>query len=167
MQIKCFRIPASDARGRPSAGARRGVRLARGRGVDRRPNRIGRLRRDQRLRAAFGQRRAHGLEDIDVDLPVCGRGRIALDRERAPAAVAERDVVDLRQPGLVGLGRQGPGQPLVRAGDLGRRQVFQRLPVQRVARMPWLGEHTDAVLHAELGLEDDTLAALRADGVIV
>ena len=33
-------------------------------------------------------------------------------------------------------------------------------------RVPWLGEHTDAVLADELGLSDDDLAALRADGII-
>lgn len=33
-------------------------------------------------------------------------------------------------------------------------------------RPPWLGEHTDEVLAAELGLSDETLAELRADGVI-
>jgi len=33
-------------------------------------------------------------------------------------------------------------------------------------RMPWLGEHTDEVLAAELGLDSDALAALRTDGVI-
>jgi formyl-CoA transferase len=33
-------------------------------------------------------------------------------------------------------------------------------------RVPWLGEHTDAVLRTELGLADDDLAALRAKGVI-
>ncbi len=33
-------------------------------------------------------------------------------------------------------------------------------------RVPWLGEHTDAVLKAELGLGPDELAWLRADGVI-
>jgi formyl-CoA transferase len=34
------------------------------------------------------------------------------------------------------------------------------------ARVPWLGEHTDAVLATELGLGPDELAGLRADGVI-
>ena len=34
-------------------------------------------------------------------------------------------------------------------------------------RIPWLGEHTDAVLGEELGLEAHDLAALRADGTIV
>ena len=33
-------------------------------------------------------------------------------------------------------------------------------------RVPWLGEHTDDVLAAELGLDDDELARLRAEGVI-
>jgi len=33
-------------------------------------------------------------------------------------------------------------------------------------RVPWLGEHTDEVLTAELGLDRDRLAALRAGGAI-
>ena len=33
-------------------------------------------------------------------------------------------------------------------------------------RVPWVGEHTDAVLGDELGLSDDELAELRAAGVI-
>jgi crotonobetainyl-CoA:carnitine CoA-transferase CaiB-like acyl-CoA transferase len=33
-------------------------------------------------------------------------------------------------------------------------------------RVPWVGEHTDAVLRAELGLDDATLAKLRDAGVI-
>jgi formyl-CoA transferase len=34
------------------------------------------------------------------------------------------------------------------------------------ARVPWLGEHTDAVLAQELGLDAAALGALRADGII-
>ena len=34
------------------------------------------------------------------------------------------------------------------------------------ARVPWVGEHTDEVLRAELGLGDDELSALRAERVI-
>jgi formyl-CoA transferase len=33
-------------------------------------------------------------------------------------------------------------------------------------RVPWLGEHTDEVLAAELGLSAERLEALRAAGVI-
>ena len=33
-------------------------------------------------------------------------------------------------------------------------------------RVPWIGEHTDSVLHDDLGLDDDDLAALRDEGVI-
>jgi crotonobetainyl-CoA:carnitine CoA-transferase CaiB-like acyl-CoA transferase len=33
-------------------------------------------------------------------------------------------------------------------------------------RVPWLGEHTDEVLAAELGLDADEIARLRADGVV-
>jgi crotonobetainyl-CoA:carnitine CoA-transferase CaiB-like acyl-CoA transferase len=33
-------------------------------------------------------------------------------------------------------------------------------------RVPWVGEHTDEVLSAELGLDESALADLRADGVI-
>ena len=33
-------------------------------------------------------------------------------------------------------------------------------------RVPWVGEHTDDVLRAELALDDTRLAALRAAGVI-
>jgi formyl-CoA transferase len=34
------------------------------------------------------------------------------------------------------------------------------------ARVPWLGEHTRAILHAELGIDDAELDRLTADGVI-
>jgi crotonobetainyl-CoA:carnitine CoA-transferase CaiB-like acyl-CoA transferase len=33
-------------------------------------------------------------------------------------------------------------------------------------RVPWLAEHTDEVLAAELGLDGDELATLRAAGAI-
>jgi crotonobetainyl-CoA:carnitine CoA-transferase CaiB-like acyl-CoA transferase len=34
------------------------------------------------------------------------------------------------------------------------------------SRVPWLGEHTRAVLHEELGLDDSTIDELVADGVV-
>jgi hypothetical protein len=34
------------------------------------------------------------------------------------------------------------------------------------ARVPWMGEHTDEVLAAELGLGPEEIAALRGDGIV-
>jgi crotonobetainyl-CoA:carnitine CoA-transferase CaiB-like acyl-CoA transferase len=33
-------------------------------------------------------------------------------------------------------------------------------------RVPWVGEHTDQVLHTELGLDDGALARLREAGIV-
>jgi crotonobetainyl-CoA:carnitine CoA-transferase CaiB-like acyl-CoA transferase len=57
-------------------------------------------------------------------------------------------------------GRQGP--VLVPGNPIKMSKVAEG-PETRV---PWLGEHTDEVLAGELGLGEDDLAALRADGVI-
>lgn len=57
---------------------------------------------------------------------------------------------DIEQPVLV------PGNPVKMSGVAQGPET----------RVPWLGEHTDDVLAAELGLDADALAALRADGII-
>jgi formyl-CoA transferase len=57
---------------------------------------------------------------------------------------------DVEQPVLV------PGNPVKMSGVAEGPET----------RVPWLGEHTDEVLAAELGLDADAVAALRADGVI-
>ena len=71
--------------------------------------------------------------------------------------VAARDMLvevprtdDVDQPVLV------PGNPVKMSGVAQGPET----------RVPWLGEHTDEVLAAELGLDAEALAALRADGVI-
>jgi formyl-CoA transferase len=71
--------------------------------------------------------------------------------------VAARDMLvevprtdDVDQPVLV------PGNP-VKLSDMAEGPE---------SRVPWLGEHTDAVLAAELGLDADAIAALRAAGAI-
>jgi crotonobetainyl-CoA:carnitine CoA-transferase CaiB-like acyl-CoA transferase len=33
-------------------------------------------------------------------------------------------------------------------------------------RVPWIGEHTDAVLTSDLGLSESEVAALREEGVV-
>jgi crotonobetainyl-CoA:carnitine CoA-transferase CaiB-like acyl-CoA transferase len=62
--------------------------------------------------------------------------------------MARTDRVD--QPVLI------PGSPVRFAGHRPAHDT----------RVPWLGEHTDEVLGAELGLTEAELAPLRADGVI-
>lgn len=57
---------------------------------------------------------------------------------------------DVDQPVLV------PGNPVKMSGVAEGPET----------RVPWLGEHTDEVLSAELGLDADAVAALRADGII-
>jgi formyl-CoA transferase len=62
---------------------------------------------------------------------------------------------------------------LPRTDGVDQPVLFPGLPVKFAevaegpeSRVPWLGEHTDAVLPAELGLGPGELAGLRADGVI-
>lgn len=57
---------------------------------------------------------------------------------------------DVAQPVLV------PGNPVKMSGVAQGPET----------RVPWLGEHTDAVLGEELGLDAGALAALRADNII-
>jgi len=57
----------------------------------------------------------------------------------------------------------GVEQPVLVPGNPVKMSGVSQGPETRV---PWLGEHTDAVLAEELGLDDDSLATLRTDGVI-
>jgi len=43
---------------------------------------------------------------------------------------------------------------------------FSASPEGPATKWPLIGEHTDAVLRADLGLDANELASLRADGVI-
>jgi formyl-CoA transferase len=65
---------------------------------------------------------------------------------------------------LVALPRtDGVGQPVLSPGSPVR---LSAAPARPGRRPPWLGEHTDEVLAAELGLGQDALGALRTAGVI-
>ncbi len=57
----------------------------------------------------------------------------------------------------------GVEQPVLIPGNPVKLSGVAQGPEERV---PWLGEHTDEVLAAELALTADELATLRADGVI-
>ncbi len=57
----------------------------------------------------------------------------------------------------------GAGRPVLVPGNPVK---FDGLTVTPDHRVPWLGEHTEAILGVELGLDEDELATLRVDGVI-
>lgn len=57
----------------------------------------------------------------------------------------------------------GVAEPVLVPGNPIKMTKVAEGPEQR---MPWVGEHTDAALRAELDLPDDELARLRAAGVI-
>ena len=59
----------------------------------------------------------------------------------------------------------GVSQPVLTPGNPVRMSAVPS-PAADDLRVPWLGEHTDHVLSAELGLSSAELAALREDGVI-
>jgi formyl-CoA transferase len=80
-----------------------------------------------------------------------------------PAEVIDDEHVAARNM-LVAVPRtDGVDEPVLVPGNPVKMSKVAEGPETRV---PWLGEHTDAVLSAELGLGDDDLARLRADGVI-
>ncbi len=64
---------------------------------------------------------------------------------------------------LVAMPRPDADEPVLTAGNPVK---FAGMPEAEGGRWPRLGEHTSAVLHEELGLDDDALAGLRARGVI-
>jgi crotonobetainyl-CoA:carnitine CoA-transferase CaiB-like acyl-CoA transferase len=65
---------------------------------------------------------------------------------------------------LVGIDRpDGVEQPVLVAGNPVK---FSDIPERRDVRPPWVGEHTDDILAAELGFDEKTLTSLRAGGVI-
>jgi crotonobetainyl-CoA:carnitine CoA-transferase CaiB-like acyl-CoA transferase len=73
---------------------------------------------------------------------------------------ARHMLVEVPRPG--GEGDEGGG-PILVPGNPVKMSGVAEGPETRV---PWLGEHTDEVLSAELGLSADELGRLRADGVI-
>lgn len=64
---------------------------------------------------------------------------------------------------LVELERPDGGDPVLVPGNPIKMSKVAEGPETRV---PWLGEHTDEVLHAELGLDDAAVAELRASGTV-
>jgi formyl-CoA transferase len=75
---------------------------------------------------------------------------------RDPHLRARQMVVEIARPDGVDQPVLVPGNPIRLDGT----------PRPTEGRVPWLGEHTDEVLAAELGLGPDQLGPLRRDGVI-
>lgn len=73
-----------------------------------------------------------------------------------PHLIARDMIVEMERP-------TGEGPPVLVPGNPLRLSKVSRGPETRV---PWLGEHTDAVLAAELGLTTEELVDLRSRGVI-
>lgn len=76
--------------------------------------------------------------------------------------VADRHVAD-RHMLVEVLRTDGVDQPVLVPGNPVKLSAVTEGPETRV---PWLGEHTDAVLAAELGYDDARIAALRESGAI-
>jgi crotonobetainyl-CoA:carnitine CoA-transferase CaiB-like acyl-CoA transferase len=64
---------------------------------------------------------------------------------------------------LVEIPRPEGGEPVLTPGNPVKMSKMADGPE---TRMPWLGEHTDEVLAQELGLDNEVLGQLRANGVI-
>jgi len=80
----------------------------------------------------------------------------------SPEVIADQHVA--RRHMLVEMERpDGVDEPVLIPGNPVKLSGMSEGPETRV---PWVGEHTDEVLRTELGLGDEELTSLRADGVI-
>ncbi len=86
---------------------------------------------------------------------------IAAGESNSSREIVEDEHVAVRNM-LVEYPRDDGGDPVLVPGNPVKMSRLQEGPE---TRMPWLGEHTDEVLAAELGLDADRLAALRAAGI--
>ncbi len=73
-----------------------------------------------------------------------------------PHVAARHMLVEMPRP-------DGVGEPVIVPGNPVKMSGVAEGPDTRV---PWLGEHTDAVLHDELGLPAQELAALRSANIV-
>ena len=87
---------------------------------------------------------------------VAGPSNSAADVIADPHVAARHMLVEMPRT-------DGVAEPVLVPGNPVKLSKMAEGPERRV---PWVGEHTEEVLRAELGLGDDDLAALRARGVI-
>lgn len=87
---------------------------------------------------------------------------IAAGESNSSREIVEDEHVAVRNM-LVEMPHPGGGDPILVPGNPVKMSRTAEGPETRV---PWLGEHTDEVLAAELGLDADRLAELRSRGVV-
>lgn len=92
---------------------------------------------------------------------LCAEGIPAGPSNLAPDIVADPHVAARRM--LIEVPRPDGGDPMLLVGNPVKLSDAAEGPVRR---FPSLGEHTDEVLRELLGLDDETLASLRAQGAI-
>ncbi len=73
-----------------------------------------------------------------------------------PHVTAHNMVIEMERTDDVAAPVVTPGNPV----------KLSRMDEQPDTRVPWLGEHTDAILKQELSLDDATLTTLRNEGII-
>ncbi|HVN50575.1 MAG TPA: CaiB/BaiF CoA-transferase family protein [Acidimicrobiales bacterium] len=103
-----------------------------------------------------------GRTKLEATAELTAAGIVAGPSNSAPDVIADPHVAARHM--LVEMPRtDGVEEPVLIPGNPVKMSRVAEGPETRV---PWVGEHTAEVLTAELGLDDGTLAALRAGGVI-
>jgi formyl-CoA transferase len=96
---------------------------------------------------------AHALSDAGIAASPCqSSAEVRVD----PHLTARNMIVEMERT-------DGVEQPVLIPGNPVKLSATAEGPETRI---PWVGEHTLEVLHAELGLDDDELARLVKDGAI-
>ncbi len=103
---------------------------------------------------------ASRLTSTEAVAELTGRG-LAAGESRTSREVVEDPHLQVRNM-LSAISHEG-GDPVLVPGNPVKLSTMPELPEDRV---PWLGEHTDAVLTAELGIDAERLRELREQGVI-
>ncbi|HEY5011461.1 MAG TPA: CaiB/BaiF CoA-transferase family protein [Acidimicrobiia bacterium] len=98
---------------------------------------------------------------LDAARAFTAAGIAAGPSNRAPDVIADPHVAARHM--LVEVPRTDGGDPVLVPGNPVKLSKMAEGPE---TRMPWVGEHTETVLRAELGLDDETLGRLRGMGVI-
>ncbi|GMU77668.1 MAG: CoA transferase [Acidimicrobiia bacterium] len=105
---------------------------------------------------------AAGMTKLEAATVLNTNGLVAGPSFSAPEVIADPHVAARHM--LVEMPRtDGVPDPVLIPGNPVKMSKVAEGPETRV---PWIGEHTDAVLEADLGLGADEIAALRAEGAI-